>query len=449
VHAIRSILWIGAADRFAADVVSEAPSLDVVWERNVGGALALPLGTFDALVLDAAATEEALSQLAPLRRSARRVPILVRIDASEVRRMPELIGAGAGDVMLRGIAGDVEDARGDLLERLERLATRRTARGAGRASPSPDIIGDSPPMREVFELIACASRTRATVLVTGETGTGKELVARAIHRESPRRRRAFVAINCAAFPDTLLESELFGHTRGAFTGADRDRKGLLEEADGGTLFLDEVSETSGPFQAKLLRALQEREVRPLGSARSRSVDVRVVAATNRDLWSDAQSGYFRQDLYYRLAVFPVHMPPLRDRPGDLLALARHFLATHARSEDRPESRLSRDAEPLLQAYSWPGNVRELDNEIQRALALAESGEALAPQHFSRRLFGPIDPEHTEMRPGETLRESMARVEAWLIRRALADHDGRRAETARRLSITREGLYKKMKRFGIE
>jgi len=351
--------------------------------------------------------------------------------------------------MLRGVTGDVDDAREELLERLARLASRRGARGAGRASPSPDIIGESPPMREVFELVACASRTRATVLVTGETGTGKELVAREIHRGSPRSRRAFVAINCAAFPDTLLESELFGHVRGAFTGADRDRKGLLEEADGGTLFLDEVSETSGPFQAKLLRALQEREVRPVGGARSRRVDVRVVAATNRDLWSDAQAGTFRQDLYFRLAVFPIHVPPLRERPEDLLALAHHFLAAHARAEERPESRLSRDACHLLQAYTWPGNVRELDNEIQRALALAESGEALAPHHFSRRLFGPIDPEHTDLRPGETLRDSMARVEAWLIRRALADHDGRRAETARRLSITREGLYKKMKRLGIQ
>ena len=207
--------------------------------------------------------------------------------------------------------------------------------------------------------------------------------------------------------------------------------------------------TSAPFQAKLLRALQEREVRPVGGARSRNVDVRVVAATNRDLWSDAQNGYFRQDLYYRLAVFPVHVPPLRDRPGDILPLARHFLHGHAQIEERPESRLSRDAEHLLQAYAWPGNVRELDNEIQRALALAESGETLAAHHFSRRLFGPIDRDQTEMRPGETLRESMSRVEAWLIRSALADHEGRRAETARRLAITREGLYKKMKRLGIE
>jgi Nif-specific regulatory protein len=303
-------------------------------------------------------------------------------------------------------------------------------------------------MQGLFALVERASASRATVLVSGETGTGKELVARAIHRAGPRGAGPFVAVNCAAFPDTLLESELFGHVRGAFTGADRDKRGLFEVADGGTLFLDEVSETSGPFQAKLLRALQEREVRPVGGTRSRAVDARVIAATNRDLWREGEAGGFRQDLYFRLAVFPIHIPPLRQRAGDVLRLASHFLEAHGRSEGKPGVRLSPAAERLLEAHPWPGNVRELENEIQRALALVEPGDTLAPEHFSERLRAILPPIEASLRPGDTLRETLDRVEAWLIREALAAHGGRRAQTARRLGVTREGLYKKMQRLGI-
>jgi transcriptional regulator with GAF, ATPase, and Fis domain len=219
-------------------------------------------------------------------------------------------------------------------------------------------------------------------------------------------------------------------------------------ADGGTLFLDEVGETSGPFQAKLLRALQEREVRPIGGARSRAVDVRVVAATNRDLWREGAAGGFRPDLYFRLAVFPIHIPPLRERAGDVLRLASHFLAAHGRSEGKPGVRLSPEAERLLEAHPWPGNVRELENEIQRALALVEPGDTLAPEHFSERLRAILPPIEASLRPGDTLRETLDRVEAWLIREALSAHGGRRAQTARRLGVTREGLYKKMQRLGI-
>jgi transcriptional regulator with PAS, ATPase and Fis domain len=287
------------------------------------------------------------------------------------------------------------------------------------------------------------------VLLSGETGTGKELVARAVHRGSPRSGGPFVAVNCAAFPDTLLESELFGHTRGSFTGADRDRRGLFEEAHGGVLFLDEVGETSRPFQAKLLRALQEREVRPVGGSRTRSVDVRVIAASNRDLRAEAAATTFREDLYYRLAVFPIRLPPLRERPGDVVPLAEHFLALHGRQEGKPEVHLSAAAERLLQSHRWPGNVRELENEIQRALALAEPGEALTPEHFSERVAGLLEPVEANLRAGDTLRDTLGRVEAWIIRRALEDQGGRRAATARRLGVTREGLYKKMKRHGIE
>jgi two-component system response regulator HupR/HoxA len=301
-------------------------------------------------------------------------------------------------------------------------------------------------MQQLFGMLACASRARATVLISGETGTGKELIARAIHRASPRAARPFVAVNCAAFPDTLLESELFGCVKGAFTGADRDRAGLFETADGGTLFLDEVGETSGAFQAKLLRVLQERELRPVGGSRARRVDVRVVAASNRDLWRQSQAGTFRRDLYYRLAVFPIEVPSLRERRSDILPLAARFLDLHG-DASRP-CPLAPDAARLLESHAWPGNVRELENEIQRALALATPGAPLEAGHFSARLREPLEPVASEFPPGESLRENLERVEAWLIRRELDAHGGRRAETARRLAITREGLYKKMKRLGI-
>ena len=448
MHAVRSILWIGSADRFSADLVGEAPALDVVWERDVDAALRLPLRAFDAVVLDAARPDQAAPAIGRLCRKSRRTPILVRLDAEEAKHVPSLLTAGARGALLVGRGDDPVAARAELLDRLEQLVRGERALPTPPSAPrrrraGPDIIGRSEPMQQVFALVESAAHSRATVLVTGETGTGKELIAQAVHQQGPRRRKPFVAINCAAFPDTLLESELFGHTKGAYTGADREKKGLFESADGGSLFLDEVSETSGPFQAKLLRALQEREVRPLGGARARKVDVRVIAASNRDLWHDAAEGRFRQDLYYRLAVFPIHVPPLRERPGDIRALAEHFLAVHARAEGRAVDRLTRDATHLLESYHWPGNVRELENEIQRALALAREGEPIAPSHLSKRLFGVTESVETNARLGETLRQSLARVEALLIRRALAEHDGRRAATARALSITREGLYNQM------
>ena len=444
MQSIRSVLWIGPGERFAADLVADAPSLDVVWERDVEGALALRLEGLDAVVVDATEPKEAVAALVALAGLPGQPPLLVRIDASEADCDPDLRAAGAADVLLREAAAP-ETSTALLVERLGAIARP----GGRRARILDTIIGDSREMQEVFALVECASRSRATVLVTGETGTGKELIARAVHDRSPRRQKPFVALNCAAFPETLLESELFGHTRGAFTGADRDRKGLFESADRGTIFLDEVGETSRPFQAKLLRVLQEREVRPLGGARARRVDVRVVAASNRDLWREAVREGFREDLYYRLAVFPIHVPPLRSRSTDIVTLAEHFLTLHGRREGKRGARLSPEASHLLQAYRWPGNVRELENEIQRGLALARPGEALTPAHFSERLTGVLEPIEANAFPDESLRQTLGRIEAWLIRRALERYGGNRTETARQLAVTREGLYKKMKRFGIE
>jgi Nif-specific regulatory protein len=255
-------------------------------------------------------------------------------------------------------------------------------------------------------------------------------------------------VNCAAFPDTLLESELFGHTRGSFTGADRDKKGLFELAEGGVLFLDEVGETSPTLQVKLLRVLQEREVRAVGGTRARHIDVRLIAATNRDLATEVKRGGFREDLYYRLAVFPIAVPPLRERREDVLPLAQHFLELHGGREGKPGCRLDPRAAELLLAFPWPGNVRELENEMQRCVALIEAGGTVGAELLSDRITGCFEPAGDLVRPGETLHAALDRLEAWLIRHTLDENHGRRAATARQLGVTREGLYKKMKRLRI-
>jgi Nif-specific regulatory protein len=446
---IRSVLWIGRASRFAGELLADAPTLDIVWETDLETALALPRDALDAVVFDADGGDAALRGLARLRRARGLPPVIARIDASEAARTAALLAGGAADVMLRTAPGG--ETSGELVERVERLCrdgAPRPRQPAHRGSPSPAIVGDSPGMRELFALVERAGGSQATALITGETGTGKELIAHAIHDASNRRKRAFIAFNCAAFPETLLESELFGHVKGAFTGADTRNEGLFAAADRGTLFLDEVSETTGPFQAKLLRVLQEREVRPLGSARARAVDVRVIATSNRDLWGEVRHGRFREDLFYRLAVFPLHVPPLRERPGDVGGLAEFFLERHGRSERKSGVTLSPDAAHLLASYRWPGNVRELENEIQRALALAEPNDALLPGHFSQRVRDLAESVDAEARSGETLRESLQRIEALLLRRALEANGGRRAATARSLGITREGLWRKLQRLGI-
>jgi transcriptional regulator with PAS, ATPase and Fis domain len=442
VPRIRSVLWIGESPAFEGSEIAASPHLDLAWVRDVDEALALPLEGFDAVVLDAPDPSSGLEASRRLLSRRRLPPLVARLAEPDPDAARALLDVGVRDVWTHA------EPAADLGDRIARLGG-----DASLAAPpprvGPDIVGRSPAMAEVFALIERAQRTSATVLLSGDTGTGKELLAREIHRGSERGGRSFVAVNCAAFPETLLESELFGHVRGSFTGADRDKQGLFEVADRGTLFLDEVGETSGPFQAKLLRVLQEREIRAVGGTRARKVDVRLVAATNRDLRFEVKSGRFREDLYYRLAVFPIAVPPLRARSEDILPLAEHFLALHGAREGKPGCRLSRDAARLLLSYAWPGNVRELENEVQRALALAEAGQLLERELLSPRLLGVLEPIEANVVEGETLRESMGRIEAWLIRRTLERAGGRRAESARRLGITREGLYKKMKRFGIE
>ncbi len=310
------------------------------------------------------------------------------------------------------------------------------------------IVGTSAAMSEVCAVVHRVAPTASTVLIEGETGTGKELVASAVHYWSERREKLFVAQNCAAMPENLLESELFGHEKGAFTGATDDKKGLFELADGGTLFLDEVGEMPLALQAKLLRVLQEGEVRPVGSNRTKRVDVRIVAATNRDLEKEVAEGRFREDLFYRLNVFPLRLPPLRERREDVPLLAGHFLKRYAEEFGRQVSGISQQAMEQLQAYEWPGNVRELENEVQRLIIQVGDEEFVQPQHLSPKIRK-AEAVVGRFKPNKgTLKEMVEQVEKQILAEALAEHDNNKTATAKTLGITREGLHKKLKGYGM-
>lgn len=325
----------------------------------------------------------------------------------------------------------------------------------GRLEGSFEIFGETALMREVREKITRVAPTPATVLITGETGTGKELVARAIHRHSPRSGKPFLAANCAALSEALLESELFGHERGAFTGADRSRIGLFEAAHEGTLFLDEVAEMSQGAQAKLLRVLTDGQVMRIGSVKTRTVDVRVLAATHRNLQHRVKEGLFREDLYYRLAVVPIPIPPLRERPGDIATLCELFLTQTARDLKMPKRRLSPQALERLQAYEFPGNIRELRNLIERAVILS-SGEEIGAEHLPLPKsaaygngHGPANMTWVEtLPPSFDLRNLLSVVEKTLIERTLQSTRGAQAEAARRLGLSRSDLSYKLLKYEL-
>lgn len=311
-----------------------------------------------------------------------------------------------------------------------------------------DMLGESPAMKRVLESIQKVADTRVTVLIQGETGTGKERVASAIHYASQRADKMFVAQNCAALTESLLESELFGHKKGAFTGATEDKKGLFEVADQGTLFLDEVTEMPLALQAKLLRVLQEGELRAVGSSQTKKVDVRVVAATNRNLKQEVKEGHFREDLFYRLSVFPIEMPPLRDRREDISLLAKHFLKKYTRELGKPVPGLTDAALNCLQVYDWPGNVRELENEIQRVILQVQPNQFIEPEHLSAPVRGLAEAKE-RFHVGEgTLRESVEQFERWVVLEALRRHNNNKSATAKALGITREGFHKKLKNLGL-
>jgi DNA-binding NtrC family response regulator len=315
------------------------------------------------------------------------------------------------------------------------------------------LIGTSPALREVQRLVRRAAPTDATVLITGESGTGKEVVARALHAESRRASGPFVALNCSALPGDLVEGELFGHVKGAFTGADRDREGLFEAAGGGTLFLDEIGDLAAPAQAKLLRALEERRITRVGSARAVPVDVRVVAATHRPLERMAAGGAFREDLLYRLRVIELHLPPLRERREDVPAIAVHFLAEFAARYGRPVRPLTDAARRALLAHDWPGNVRELRNALERAVVLAE-GDAIEPADLPPGLdarSAPLNPVDAAL-AGLPWAEARARaLDAWerdFLAAALERHGGNVSRTAHALGLHRQSLQKRLRQIGL-
>jgi Nif-specific regulatory protein len=313
-------------------------------------------------------------------------------------------------------------------------------------SPSIDIIGSSKVMQELFGLIAQVADSGTTVLIHGETGTGKELVARSIHMNSSRRKGPLVQVNCAAIPDTLIESELFGHEKGAFTGALYTRKGRFEEAHGGTIFLDEVGELSAAAQVKLLRVLQEKKFQPLGSSKVVNVNVRILAATNRNLEADVAAGRFRADLYYRLNVFPIHLPPLRERGNDVISLADHFILKYAKEMGKTPKKLSPAVLDAFLSYPWPGNVRELENCIERALLVAP-GDTIETAHLPPSL--PTRSREIERRDSGDFGITIRSKERTLIIEALKKTRGNQTQAAKILGITKRIIQYKIHRLGID
>jgi Nif-specific regulatory protein len=319
------------------------------------------------------------------------------------------------------------------------------------------IIGRSPAMQKTFDLLTRVIDSSTTVLITGETGTGKELIARAIHYNSPRRSKHFVAQNCGALMENLLESELFGHRKGAFTGAVEDKKGLFEVADGGTMFLDEIGDMPPPLQIRLLRVLQDGEIKRVGDTTTRKVDVRVISATNRDLEQAVKQKRFREDLYYRLHVFPIRVAPLRERREDVPLLVDHFIRTYVAKEKKNVTGVSADALDLLMAYDFPGNVRELENEIQRTVALVGDGRPITPDLLSDKI---VEKHKAGVSAGNavgagapeawsgTLKEHVQRFERSVIVQALDRHGWNRTQTAKQLGISLRPFMEKLKRYGI-
>ena len=407
---------------------------------------------FDLLVTDLKMPgADGLEVLRRARKTSPELPVILITAHATVPTAVAALREGAFDYVQKPF--DNEELRALVKRALEvtRLAREnRYLRAELRTRYSLDaVVAESPRMREALELARRAAASRSTVLVTGESGTGKELVARAVHYHSERVGGAFVAVNCKALAPGVLESELFGHERGAFTGAERARPGLFERADGGTLFLDEIGEVEPDFQSKLLRVLQERRVQRVGGSEEKPIDVRIVAATNRDLRAEIAAGRFREDLYFRLAVIPIQLPPLRERREDVLPLAVHFLARWNRELSRSVAGWTPEVERWLLAHDWPGNVRELENAIERGVVLAR-GDRIGFDDLLVDAPGeePRADAASDGTGGASLQEFLDAAAAERIRRVLEQTAGKRVEAARRLGIDRATLYRLMRRYGI-
>jgi DNA-binding NtrC family response regulator len=427
-------------------------------EGLTAGAALLAREDFDVVLTDQKMPDgSGLDVLQKVRESDLATSVVFLTAVGTLELAVESMRQGAFDFLTKPFEADV--VRATVRRACERTALLRenaVLKTAVKKLEGPDkLFGESEGMRAVREVISRLAATNTTVLITGETGTGKELVARAIHRNSPRAQKPFIAINCAAITETLLESELFGHERGAFTGADSARAGLFEAAHEGTLFLDEVAEMSPAAQAKLLRVLADGEIQRVGSTMTRRVDVRVLAASHRDLQKRVQQSLFREDLYYRLAVVPIHLPPLRERPDDVEGLCR-VLSTRIAQEMKVAHRpLSEAALAKLRKYSFPGNIRELSNLIERALILGKNSQ-LQPEDFPlQQAFTQVNPAGTDLTIEQLaeqlpeqldLRDALARLEKSLIERALASASGVQAEAARRLNVSRSDLGYKVSKY---
>jgi len=374
----------------------------------------------------------------------------------------ELLGMVRGAVQLYNLQQENESASVEMkmtADSLKQVVTEKQSKLKRYYEFDKIIRSPESPLEESCDLARRSAEYDISVLVTGESGTGKELMARAIHYSSSRADKPFVVENCGALPDELLESELFGCKKGAFTGAYQDRIGLFEKANGGTVFLDEIGETSPAFQVKLLRVLQEGEIRPLGAQRTRSVDVRIITATNRDLEQDVRSGRFRQDLYYRLAAFPVHLPPLRERPMDIPMVAKQTLNQAAVSFDKKVTKFSKDVEAVLLKYGWPGNVREMQNEIQRMVALTDGGvvemDVVSNRlkeggggdlvSLNRRLGGQ---EEARFEGDGSLKDQVEELEIQIIQTTLERYGWNISQTSNALGLSRVGLRSKLQRYGL-
>lgn len=375
-------------------------------------------------------------------------PVIVLTGHGTIESAVEAMRCGATDYLTKPCNPDELLLKVDKLLETKRLREevehlRREVRAYKKFG---ELIGQSPAMRQMYLLIAAVSENKSTVLVTGESGTGKELVARTIHRQGPWADHPFVAINCGAMSETLLDSQLFGHRRGAFTGAIADHNGVFQTANGGTLFLDEIAEIPVPLQVKFLRVIQEKEFTPLGANRPIKVDVRIIAATNRDLDAEVRKGTFREDLFYRLNVVPIHLPPLRERREDIPLLIEHFIATFSTEYKVEPKKVRPEALEQLVMYPWPGNIRELQNVIERMFALSRSNEITLAD-----LPGPISGFEEQPVNFHELVElpTLEDMEKSLITAALRKSHGNKNEAARLLAIDRQRLYRKIDKYGLE
>ncbi len=397
--------------------------------------------SFDLVVTDLKlADQDGLDLVRHVREHLTETEVMVVTGYATIEGAVEAVKGGAAEYLVKPFT-DAELASA-VQRSLEALRRRRTVHRAApeATSPYPGLVGRSPAIQKVFSEIAKAAQTTATVLISGESGTGKELVARAIHYSGTRRSAPFVPVSCGAIPESLLESELFGHVKGAFTGASHSRTGFFQTADHGTIFLDEISETSPPIQAKLLRVLQEREIYLLGSSHPRRVDVRVIAATNKDLAQLVAQGAFREDLFYRIVVLTIELPPLRSRGDDILLLVNHFSEKYSRETGTSRLNFSDSALQALLRYHWPGNVRELQNLIQRLYVMSDQ-EVIEVSDLPELMRSAV--------PIPVPDASLAQVEASHIRNVLTAVGGNKSEAARRLGIDRKTLREKLRRYGLE